>query len=130
MIKNALLFLTFCVICLPSFGQRNKFDCHAINNDKLMSAYNNLKSYGLEYVVKTDKGDKKDIMEFAIYFLKYEELRQLCINAWADVEENGADYCYNRYVKLRGYVDKSVYMDNIDYFEMLHSIRTLLGNSY
>lgn len=95
-----------------------------------MSAYINLKSYGLQYVVETDKGDKKDIMEFSIYFFKFEELRQLCINAWADVEKNGADYCYNRYVKLRGYVSKSVYMDNIDYFEILHSIRTLVGNSY
>ncbi len=125
--KTQLLILVISIFLGSAiYAQRQKFDCNNINSGKVLSAYDNLKFYGLQRVVKTSKGDAKDIMELAIFYLKPDEIQQICINAWSEVENNGADYCYKRYVTLRGFVSKALYMENIDYFEMLHEIRRLL----
>lgn len=122
MVKTTLIYLAIFLFYSFSFSQREKFDCYSLNKNTLLTEYNKLKHYGLQFIVKTDMGDKKDLMPFAIDFLRPDELRQFCINAWGEVEEYGSDFCRSGYIKLRGYVSKSTYEDNIDYLEILSSI--------
>lgn len=128
--KTLLIMIAFSLFPIMTFGQREQFDCNSMNNAKLVSAYNQLKSYGLEYKIISKEGVTKDIMEFAIYFLKPAELQQICINAWGEVEYNGSDYCYNKFVKIRGHVPRSVFNENLDYFVILSMIRDLVGDDY
>jgi len=116
--KQLISILFFIFIYSSSFSQREKFDCHNISTTKLLNKYEQYKSYGLE-IKKSGNGKTVDFMKEMILVFDYGELRQLCINAWGVVEENGENNCYLKFTNNFSSISKSAYLEDIDYIEIL-----------
>lgn len=125
--KN-LLLLIFLLTGFKAFTQREKFKCESINTNLLLEKYGEFKSYGLE-IKQSDNGKTIDFMRAMILELDYTDLRQLCINAWSEVNNNGENSCYTKFLNNFSFIDKNFYLENIDYIEILVQLNKMIKNS-
>lgn len=120
--------LIFLLNGLNVSAQREKFKCETINTDLLLEKYEELKIYGLE-IKQSGNGKTIDFMRAMILKFDYADLKQLCINAWSEVNNNGENSCYTKFLNNFSRIDKNFYLANIDYIEILVQINRMIKNS-
>ena len=92
----------------------------------LYTEYYSFSTWGLEFLVKDEDGNIKDVMKPTLDYLTKDDARQICINAYSYVQKYGVDYCYEKFTRTRKKIDKSLYLENIDYLEMLSYVYDML----
>lgn len=111
--KIILFILTIFMTNLV-FTQKHDFDCNNLTKAKLFNKYQEYKKYGLEI-----KSKDKDFIVLALDEASTKLIRQLCINAWSEVIQNGTKYTYGKYKRRNGKIEYNLYLKEIRYLETL-----------
>lgn len=113
--------------CQTNTG-RKKFDHQNIKKQDLIKCKH---KYGNTFKIlyELDSGEVVDMVELSIDESSYNELSQLCINAWYKVKKEGSDYTYYTFSKKHKFISKENYLNDIDYLEILSELFTIIKNT-
>lgn len=98
-----------------SFYAQGRFSCGELTASKLSYKYTQIKHLGLAY--KFPKNNQ-EVIPVLIDILKDAGVKQVCIDAWYDDQQNGTVNNYNRYINTIKSISKDSYLNNYDYLEI------------
>lgn len=110
-----IIFLLSSSLCL---SQREKFNCYELTKQELITKYYQYSGKGFKLV-----HNGVDVLPFVIDDLSAPTLRQTCINAWSEVDQNGFKYTHGKFQRRNFEISYQEYLNDIDYLEILSYLR-------
>lgn len=129
-IFNLIFVLSLLLHSQCGYGQDVSFDCEKFSKRNLLTVQQRYKDSAF-FSFRTEKssGKKVEVYSYLIDELSYDDLKQLCIEAWYDVKQNGADYCYERFCRRYFKITRLQYMLDVQYLEILVKLDRLIKDA-
>jgi len=134
--KSPFLFICLSFLLTASItgsAQNNRnaplykvFDCENCSRGGLDKVYQKYKTKGFQVMVTTKEGRIDLTQKMIDDLLPWEDLKQLCINAWYECDTSGTEYTYSRFIRKYPSITKQEYIENIRYLEILSQVHNIV----